>query len=327
MRKICLIILFLQLCFAGVWQDFNGNYELRVPPGYPEAVTESISEFTPLEGKALKITASPNETALIIIEGQSTPEDINLLSFFCKADTDCEVHIALADTRGITAFANIQEYLPEKKLTNYWQKIEFPLQNVNDIDARDLRRVYLQIIPGGNSDAVIYLDDFILEKKENTPAYQVVYNFNTSQKSIFNDEPTVTARGADIELSISTQNYYGTSGGSLRLEFTTRENPAEIFLPMTASHKTNYLEIKHINFALFSESPTALFFLPETAEQHKKVKAQEPYSARRYRVALHQDDWQKINLPLEDGADFYGLRIILPANTGGVFYLDDLSLN
>ena len=278
----------------------------------------------------MKITAHQEHgPALIIIEGMSNPEEVDVLSFFCKTDTACEVHLALADSRSVAAFENIQEYLPEKKLTSFWQKAEYPLRHL-DIDARDLRRVYVQIIPLAETDAVLYLDDFILEKIETKqPGYQIVYHFNNSVlKNIFNDEPSASTRGAEIELAVTTEDHYGASGGALRCTFTTYENPAEIFFPMTAHHKANYLEIKHISFALRSESPDLLGFLPETAALRKKMKAGEAYSARRYQIALSQNNWQKINLPLLEGdTDFYGLRIILPAKTSGVFYLDDLSLN
>lgn len=327
MRKFFLLILISQLLWAGVWQDFNGKFELYIPPDSPAISVENISEQTALDGLAVKITAQKNNgPALFIIEGLSQPEDVDTLTFFCRTDTACEVQIALADERRITAFENIKEYLPNKSIETYWQKAEYPL-NTQDINIYDLRKIYIQLIPLEAEEVTLYLDDIILEKAEvRKITYQIVYNFDNTTRNIFNDAPT--SNSDTILLNLTKKDHYGASGRSLSVHFQTQKNPQEIFFPMTASHKQNYLDIKHISFALRCAEPLTLDFLPETAAMRQNAKYGQAYQGRDFRVTLKQPGWQKIVLPLENGEDFYGLRVTIPADSGeGEFYLDDLSLN
>jgi len=323
-RKLFLIFLLSQLLLAGVWQDFNGKYELYAPNGYPPVTVERVREYTALDGSAVKISA-PQGPALFIIEGLSNPEDIDTLTFFCRADTVCEMQIALADERKITAFENIQEYLPLKRIDTEWQKAEYPLQN-QEINIHDIRKIYVQLTPLENEKTVVYLDDIILEKAEvRRPNYQVVYNFNGTTKNIFNDTPVFDDTAVQLELT--GKDCYGASGQSLGIQFTAQKNPTEIFFPMTPAPKQNQLDIKRISFVLRSAEPLTLDFLPETTAIHRSAKYGQPYSGQNFRITFQQPNWQKIVLPLENGEDFYGLRISIPAGSGGVFYLDDLSLN
>ncbi|MDR1453954.1 MAG: hypothetical protein LBJ25_08295 [Candidatus Margulisbacteria bacterium] len=315
---------------AGVWQDFNGRFEARVPPGYPPVAINSVSEFTPLLGQAVKFTAQrENGAAVIVVEGRSALEDVDTLAFFCRTDTSCEMEIALADSRTITAFENIKNYLPDQTLTRQWQKAEIPLDN-RGVNIHDLRKIYVQLLPTeADSEVTLYLDDITLEKAEKIkPAYQVVYNFDSDQKSIFAELPALNTRDAYLALAVESQEHYGTHGKSLQCSFETRENPAEIFFPMTPSPKKNTsLNLTKTSLALRSEYPLTLTLAPETTAEYKKLKFGEIYKVRQYQITLREPTWQKLTLPLLNGADYYGLRVIIPPQTSGVFYLDDLSLN
>jgi hypothetical protein len=136
----------------------------------------------------------------------------------------------------------------------------------------------------------------------------------------------VLSRGANLVLELVSQNHHGATGQSLQCSFETGANPAEIFFPMTTARKV-YPDLKMVSFVLRSAQPLTLEFVPETQSAHQSAKYGQLYQARRYRITLRQPNWQKITLPLDDGTDFYGLRVALPARTSGVFYLDNLSLN
>ncbi|MDR2428532.1 MAG: hypothetical protein LBD62_01845 [Candidatus Margulisbacteria bacterium] len=325
-------LFFLTLCSflsAGIWQDFNGRFEARVPPGYPPVDITSVSDFTPLVGQAVKFTArQANGAAVIVIEGRSNLEEVDTLTFFCRTDTSCEMEIALADSRSITAFENIKNYLPDQALTRQWQRAEIPLAG-REINMHDLRKIYVQLLPAEDAEPVLYLDDITLEKAEKIrPNYQVVYNFDNDQQSIFAALPTLNTRNAYLTLAVESQNHYGAQGKSLQCSFETRENPAEIFFPMTPYPKKNTnLTLTKTSLALRSEYPLTLTLVPETSAEHKKIQFGEARRVRQYQITLREPAWQKLTLPLLNGADYYGLRIIIPAQTSGVFYLDDLSLN
>jgi hypothetical protein len=324
-------LFFLTLCSflsAGIWQDFNNNFEARVPPGYPPVAINSVSEFTPLAGQAVKFTArQENGAAVIVIEGRGNLEEIDTLTFFCRTDTSCEMEIALADSRSITPFENIKNYLPDKTLTRQWQKVEIPLVN-REININDLRKIYVQLLPAEADEITLYLDDITLEKAEKMkPNYQVVYKFDNSQKSIYEALPTLITRNAYIVLAVESQKHYGAQGKSLQCSFETRENPAEIFFPMTPHPKNTSILLTKTSLALRSEYPLTLTLAPETIEEHKKIKFGETHKIRQYQITLREPAWQKLTLPLFNSADYYGLRVIIPPQTSGVFYLDDLSLN
>ncbi|GBR75340.1 hypothetical protein NO2_0025 [Candidatus Termititenax persephonae] len=331
-NKLFWIILTLsQLLVAGVWQDFNGSYKTLIPPSYPTLSITVVDDFTPLEGQAVKFSGSTAAgAALVVIEGMSSPEDVDILTFFCKTDEDCEMQIALADSRKITAFENIKEYLPHKQITQQWQKAEYPLAN-RDINIHDLRKIYIQFqtLAEDTEELTLYLDDITLEKKENQRAnYQVVYNFDNGLKSLYEDLPSVATRGAELQLTVESEGRYGSSGQSLQCVFETKTSPAEIFFPMTPYHqKNNRLKLTKTSLALRSDSPLTLELVPEATAEHKKAKFGEPYRVKRYQITLYEPTWQRITLPITSSEDYYGLRVYLPAQTRGVFYLDDLSLN
>jgi hypothetical protein len=326
-------LFFLTLCSflsAGVWQDFNSRFEARVPPSYPPVTVTPVTEFTPLLGQAVKFTAyRENGAAVIVIEGRSNLEEVDTLTFFCRTDTSCEMEIALADSRSITAFENIKNYLPDKTLTRQWQKAEIPLVN-SKININDLRKIYVQLLPAENGEITLYLDDIALEKAEKIkPSHQVVYNFDNDAKSIYATLPELNTRNAYIALALESQNHYSAQGKSLQCSFETRENPAEIFFPMRHPQKNTDLTLTKTSLALRSEYPLTLTLLPETGEDHKKLSFGETRKVRQYQITLREPTWQKLTLPLLlNGTDYYyGLRVIIPAQTSGVFYLDDLSLN
>jgi hypothetical protein len=240
------------------------------------------------------------------------------------------MEIALADSRSITAFENIKNYLPDQTLTHQWQKAEIPLVN-RDVNINDLRKIYVQLLPSADSEVTLYLDDITLEKAEKSkPSYQVVYNFDNGQKSIYAALPEINTRNASIVLAVESQNHYGAQGKSLQCSFETRENPAEIFFPLKNPKKNTDLTPLKTSLALRSEYPLTLTLIPETGEDHKKLSFGETRKVRQYQITLREPTWQKLTLPLllNGGADYYyGLRVIIPAQTSGVFYLDDLSLN
>ncbi|MDR1996844.1 MAG: hypothetical protein LBQ83_00745, partial [Candidatus Margulisbacteria bacterium] len=155
MHKFYFLLLCCALASAGVWQDFNGNYEVYIPPGYPPVIFEQVTSNVPLDGQALKATASSeNGAALFIIEGLSNPEEVDTLTFFCRTDTGGDVQIALADSRRITAFESINDYLPENAVSRGWQKAVYPL-TTKDINIHDIRKIYVQLIPQEGTGATL----------------------------------------------------------------------------------------------------------------------------------------------------------------------------
>ncbi len=347
-KKIFILLLLASFCLAKdlLLTDFDTlQNNLKVMPKSPPLVmslykTNAVGQ----QGQALRIMTKYAENQPILQydlkngDKYLNAEAYPYLNLYVKSDTGSELEIAFADKNNLAPFEPIANYLPGKTIKENWQKVVVKL-NAKILNLKEMNTIYFKIVTNKNKPQdIIYLDNLLLtdqaplkQPELKNPAL-ILYNFDHGPIGRFKAQPqAISNKPAQLSLLCVPEGHYGPEGQALEVAFNTLEKgKAEVFIPIVNKDFIfNAANYENISFMLKANPNLKFETYTVYQSSYNAAKNYYPYYDYIYELTTPDQNWHKITIPLNTKAEkskLIGIRILIPALSSGVFYLDDIAL-